>query len=213
MVPLSKLVEDDSLYPRVKVDGINVRDIEHGIRSGATLPPIVVDERMRIIDGYHRRRAWLRVLGDGGEVAVDVRSYPDEGAAYMDAVRLNAGHGKRLSSIEQTRAALRLRELGLGDREIGLVVRVPERRVIDLTARVAISSAAAPVPLKGGDVHLSGRVLSDEAVEALGRRTVSSYGHMARQLLDGVREGLLPDDPGLAVVLSELRITLGDAGY
>jgi hypothetical protein len=208
---LADLVEDYDLYPRTKVDGVNVREIVSVIESGAGLeiPPIIVDPRNRIVDGYHRRRAWLKVLGETGEVDVVVREFASDAEAFAAAVNYNRSHGRKLSSTDLTRAALRLRDLGYSDEAITTVVRIPLPQVERVAVRVAVNQAGEPVPLKPSDQMLRGRILTDEQVKFLDSRTASSYEHLARQLIGGLDLGLVPaDDPKLRATLRELTEAL-----
>jgi hypothetical protein len=210
--PLTWLVEDWSLYPRRQLDSSNVRDLADALKTGIELPPIVAEESTgRIIDGFHRVRAYLRVFGPDHEVEVVLKEYADEASGFSDAVRLNRSHGRKLNSSDLIRSFLRLREIGLDDDSIEQIVRIPKARVEQLSMRVAISPAGDPVPLKGGDGHLKGHTVNDEQIEALNRRLGVSYGRLARQLIDGAKEDLLPDDESFWLVLEELHQVVGMA--
>ena len=74
----AQLVEDFSLYQRSQVDGSHVQRLSEALLAGETLPPIILDESGRIIDGFHRRRAVMRAYGDEAEIEVEVRHYANE---------------------------------------------------------------------------------------------------------------------------------------
>lgn len=210
--PLSWLVEDWSLYPRRAVDTTNVRDLVDAIHAGSVLPPIVAEASTgRIIDGFHRSRAYMKVFGTDHEVSVHLREYASDEEAFVEAVRLNRAHGRKLNSSDVIKSLGRLRDMGYDDDDIATIVHIPKARIEQLSVRVAVSSAGVPVPLKGGDRHLRGRTVSQEQIEALNARLGVSYGRHARELIRGIEQNLLPDDAGFWQILGELYEVVGAA--
>jgi ParB-like nuclease domain len=214
--PLHWLVEDMDLYPRGHVDATNARDIADAVRSGALMPPIVVRTGDgAIIDGFHRRRAFLKVHGPLHLVDVDVRAYETDGEAFADAVRWNRAHGRKLNSDDLIKSFERLRGYGYADGAIETIVRIPVAKVERLSLRVAFRPVAdgppETVPLKGGDGHLAGRTLRPEDIPILDRRLGVAYGRLARQIIDGARAGLLPDDESFWAVMAELHAAVAAA--
>lgn len=138
-VPLAKLVEDTSIYPRHQVDDSHVRNLARAVKAGAHLPPIVVERSsLRIVDGFHRSRAYRKALGDEGAVPAEFRSYKTEAALLRDAVHLNSSHGRPLGSADQTRAALLLQEVGLGAEEIAVALNTEPAYVQRILVRIAL---------------------------------------------------------------------------
>ena len=106
-VPAASLVEDFALYPRHDVDGSHVADLARALRAGVVLPPVVADRATRrLADGWHRRRAAIRVHGAEAPIAVRFRDYADEAALFADAVELNSQHGRRLDRQDQIRVTV-----------------------------------------------------------------------------------------------------------
>ena len=104
-VRLSLLVEDYDFYPRSAVDSQHSRAIEDAIRAGIQVPPIIVEDKtMRIVDGWHRHRALRSIHGDADpEIQVEIRVYANDGELLRDAGRLNATHGRALTSYDRQR--------------------------------------------------------------------------------------------------------------
>lgn len=211
-VPLTWLVKDLSLWPRDTLDGSNIRDLANALKMGEELPPMVVERGSgRITDGFHRRDAYLRVFGEQHQVPVLIKEYASEAEAYSDAVRLNRSHGRKLNSSDLIKAAIRLDELGVGEEEVAVILKVPPIEVKKIAARIAINQASEPVPLKAGDRHLQDRVLNDEQIEALTHRQGVAYGRLARQLIDGCKNDLLPSEESFWGVMQELYQAVGEA--
>src|SRR6516165_5257646 len=131
-MPVSKLIEDLSIYPRRIVNQNHVRDLTSALQAaeGADIfPPLTVDRRSkRIVDGFHRRRAFLAVLGPDAEIQAELRTYHSETELLLDAVRLNCVHGLNLYEIEKRRIVLKLSDLGVDDDEIAGALHVPPVR-------------------------------------------------------------------------------------
>jgi hypothetical protein len=78
------------------------------IKNGNEVPPIVISEDFRIIDGYNRFEAYKRA---GLQlIPVDVYSYASETEMEIHAIILNAKR-RHLDSVTAARYALRLAEL------------------------------------------------------------------------------------------------------
>jgi len=219
-IPLCDLVEDLELYPRHAVDDSNVAALAMALQSGATLPPIVADKKSkRIVDGWHRVRAYRRVLGPKAVVDVELRSYPDEASIVLDAVALNSAHGRRLDVIDQTRAVVMLERHGVVPVRIAAAMHVPEERITKLSLRVAQARrpgegtvpGTKTVTLKRPVAHMEGRTLTDEQVRVHGMLPGTSFLLITRQLRAALSAGMvdLTDDKlvaelkGLKAVLEE----------
>ena len=210
--PLAWLVEDFALYPRHKVDDQNVSEIVAAIEAGADLPPIVAEKSTgRIVDGFHRSRAWRRARGAGSDVEVVLKTYGDDAEAFADAVRYNASHGRKLTGPDRVRSINRLREFGWSDEAIRPVIFSPPQRITKLSERVAFTPSGGPVELKRPVVHLKGTTVTPSQEKAMQSAPGTSYGLLVRQLLDALREGLLPEDPSLWGQLSDLHDALQSA--
>jgi hypothetical protein len=215
-LPLSALVEDLDFYPREKIDSHHVREIADAVRADVTLPPLVAwDEgghSHRIVDGWHRRRALMRVLGDTAEWPVLLKRYASSADAFADAVALNSQHGRKLSGPDRTRSAIMLHDLGVDDERIALALRVPPQRVEQLRVRIVRTTGGDPVPLKLPVRHLAGMTLQPSQIAAVRSAPGTQYDLLARQLVDAVREGLIAeDDDRMWELLGELHRVIGDA--
>ena len=194
-IPISSLVEDlsDSLYPRSDVDGSHVNLLARALQSGATLPPIVADAKSkRIIDGVHRRRAYLRVYGSQAEVDVELRSYKSAADMARDAVALNTRHGKPLDATEATRCALMLQRHGLLKEQIAVAMSTTQDRVQQLLVRVVIVNGqpqpAKPVVWSGGDRP---RKLTPDQYQVTQSASGWKSGQTVTQLTNELRAGVL----------------------
>lgn len=219
-VPLAELVEDLSLYPRHVVDDTHVSSLVLALKSGASLPPLVADKKSkRLVDGWHRLRAYRRVVGDTAAVDVELRSYKDEAQMLLDAVALNATHGRRLDRVDQVRVVMLAERVGITEQQVATVLHVPVDRVKTLRVRVAVvphgTITAIPgtntVALKRPVAHMAGQTLTK--AQAVAQRTVpgTSYLLIVRQLSDGIKHRLInQEDERLLAELDNLHTMLGE---
>ena len=84
------------------------KDLEEFIAAGGQMPPIVISEDFRIIDGYNRWRMANRLSLP--EIECDVYQYDDEQDMEHHAIVLNSKR-RHLSNIQVARAASRLTDI------------------------------------------------------------------------------------------------------
>lgn len=222
-VPVAALVEDMSLYPRHAVDDTNVQALSLALEAGCDLPPLIADAATKkIVDGWHRGRAYVRCHGPGAVAPVEFRSYPNEAAMVEAAVALNSSHGRRLDAIDQTRAVLMMERHGIQPKRIAMALHVPEARVVKLQMRVAQARVETDTTVPGTNRitlkrpvrHLQDKVLTKEQAIAHDMMPGTSFLLLARQLTAALNTGLVnKEDDKLRDGLTELRKSLATAGY
>lgn len=128
MVRLSELVIDWDVYPRKEVDQSHVESILFAIESGDRLPPIVVEKSTkRIVDGVHRYMAYGRRAGGKSDAEIEVveKRYSSERELFLDCVRLNSGHGKRLTEADRLEITHKATRLAIDMTEISGALKIP----------------------------------------------------------------------------------------
>jgi len=197
-IKAATLMEDFNLYPRSEVDGAHVAKIVLALEAGEKLPPVIVDEKShRIVDGFHRTRAVLRHFGDGADIEADLRKWPSEKDMYLDAVRLNARHGKGITGAEQTGAILKAQMFKIEPRAIASSLGITVARVETILStrvgkiRVGSLSTGKQVPLKRSIGHMAGKTLTLEQAEANDMLPGQDQVLLIRQLVALIENGLL----------------------
>lgn len=219
-IPLAQLVEDWNIYPRHALDDVHVNKLLRAIEANTRLPePIIDNKSKRIIDGWHRCRAWRRYLGDMGIIDVITRDYADEIAILLDAISLNTSHGRPLDKIDYVRCVTLCRERQVDSHQIAAIlhrtVREVNRLATDIvrvppsSTNVIIPGTTQLVPAKRPIKHLSGQLLTAEQAAHLPSVPGTSYLMIARQLIDAVKYELANrEDVSLQATLVELRDAL-----
>jgi hypothetical protein len=229
-VAIQDLVEDPAIYIRRRTDEHHINEIAEAMRAGATMPPVVVETgTLRLVDGWHRVPATRKVSGDGATINAVFRTYASDKDLVLDAMRENAGHGRKLDTVDKVRSLALAEQLGADDASIASALRVTIEKLGTLRLRIAtrvsfagivqpgadlsdegepMPSAVIRVPLKYSVVHLSGKELTEEQEDAIKLAPGVSYRLLVRQLRSALTTGLLdPDDERL---LTQLRALQGD---
>jgi len=208
-VALASLVEDFQLYPRGTVNAGHVRDLRRSLEAGHAdkIPAIVVEAgTLRIVDGFHRRRAYTQHWGADHKVTVELRTYETELELYQDAAVLNATHGQPLDRDDQVRVAVRMRELGAQDEQIALTLHVTQPRVEELLVHyTAQSTGGETVVLKHSARHLAGQTLTLEQEQVQPHITGTATLRLVRDLRERLRYHVVDlSNPKVRDALAEL---------
>jgi len=164
---LSEMVLDFDLYPRADVDASHVGYLCEAIQSGATLPPIVIDAASRrVIDGFHRYRAYMRLYGGDYDAEVVEERFESEAELFLAAVRANSAHGRRLSRYDQAHVIVRAENLEIDSECLAGALHVPVETVEKLRVEKTARSGRLHVPVKSTIAHKAGRQLTRVQVEA-----------------------------------------------
>lgn len=209
---VASLVEDFSMYPRHRVDESNVGDLVRALQAGHILPPIIAEAKsLRIVDGVHRRRAYIKHFGEEATAPVELRSYDTDAAFFMDAVSLNSAHGRKLDRHDQTRIVLLFRELKVSDQEIAIKLHVPEHQVQQLSIRI-VMAPNGPIPSKRGLEHMRGEAMTEEQVSVMGSVRSGEAGRLCLELtrlLDAEMVNL--EDDAIVARLQTLQAAISHA--
>lgn len=209
-VRLADLVEDWDIYPRHNFDVSWVRRMVDALETGSKLPPPVVARRgMRIVDGWHRVKAYRKFLGVGASIQADVRSYKSEADIVKDAVAFNSDHGRKLDAQDTARSALLLERHGVVISDISVILRMPEEKIRRITidpSQVVVTRVADRVekipakPAARSPGAATPRELTSEQEAA--HRSASGWGEtqMARDLIRRIESGLFVPESNPAAV-------------
>jgi hypothetical protein len=205
-VKISSLFLNEALWPRRVLSRANVKRIGEALRCGRTLPPIIVDRATKtVVDGFHRVKAMERVFGPDAEIDVEWRTYDSEAKMFLDAARLNAGHGEPLTPIDQAFCLQRAIELKIEPQVIEEALNLSKPAVTEIRERrFALGPDGGCVILKRSVGYLAGKRLTAQQVagnERVGGFPVREY---VEQLITFIEGGLLKRD-GDTVLEERLR--------
>lgn len=199
-VKASELIEDFAIYPRNCVWDGHVADLAESIRAGAALPPCVADAKtMRLVDGFHRRRAHVKVHGEGAPIEVMFVDYKNESAMVADAIVRNAQHGRRLTTADIARCAELAKRYKISREKLAGMLEVTREKLTGISARrtAKASNGKGTVVLRRAQESLAGKTLSKEQEEVSSHVGGHTALHHVNTLIKLIESKSLPDDDRL----------------
>jgi len=205
----SELIEDFSIYPRNCVFDGHVYDLAESIRAGAALPPCVADVKsLRLTDGFHRRRANIKVSGDDAEMEVMLVDFKNEAEMVLDAIARNATHGRRLTTADIARCATLGKKFRISREKLATALHVTREKLTDIVGSRSAKGSRGDVVLRRPMAHLAGTKLTkiqEDVYEHVGGQTASYHVNVLLKLLESKS---LPDDEKLFARLQKLHHAL-----
>lgn len=171
-IAIAELVLDFTIYPRAEVQAQHVASLVDALEAGVTLPPIVADKKSkRVVDGFHRYNANRRVYGDDAKIDVVLKSYPNESALFLDAMRLNAGHGRALTSFDRAHCIIAAEHLKIEPAQIAAALAITVDRIGELKANKIgklhiVGKTDRSIPIKRTISHMGGQQLTQKQSDA-----------------------------------------------
>ena len=162
---------DDECYPRQAYDRSHAARIADAIAAGQEIPPIVLEHGTNVcVDGFHRCRAFFRIFGKDAVIPCVYRKFKNRRELILEAARLNATHGKSLSTCDRAHFGAIARRNGIKDADAALALSMTEKDYDALlSSRLAFSTkdtTSPDVSLKSTVKHLAGKTLTKQQREA-----------------------------------------------
>lgn len=105
-LPIDVIKFDPRIYPRLKPSQEDIERYAELMKSGIEFPPIIVDQHIRLIDGYHRWKA--AQLAGKSSIETETIAVNNDEQALAIACALNAIQGVQLTPEERKKNAIRL---------------------------------------------------------------------------------------------------------
>lgn len=109
---VTELVWREDLYPRFEPNATAIQQYAEALDK---LPPVEINQRNEIIDGYHRWTAHRK--SEAATISVTVTPTQSDNELLRLAIRRNASHGLQLSQAEKKAKVLQLYTGTNGDKE------------------------------------------------------------------------------------------------
>lgn len=94
---VATLIFDPDLYPRRESDERHIAALKDAFEADQNIPPLVACKATRkLIDGYHRWCALIKLYGDNAKWFVKWETFASDEQRLLRAIELNAAHGRRL---------------------------------------------------------------------------------------------------------------------
>jgi hypothetical protein len=198
-VKVGELVVDFSIYPRSDVDSQHITYMAEALDAGVHFPPIVIEKGSnRIVDGVHRTRMFKSRCGDDYEVEVIEKTYKNEPALLLDAIRLNAGHGRTLTMHDRTHCILLAAKMEVPEDELASALCMTVEKVgalrVDRIGTLHVGQTTRSIPLKRTIRHMAGKSLTKGQSEANDRLSGMNQVFYVNQVILLIESKLLNMD-------------------
>lgn len=209
---VATLIFDGTLYPRASLDNQHVTYLREALRSGAKMPPITVCAKtMRIADGAHRVRANQAEYGGDAKITAIVKTYANDKEFFLDAIALNADHGRALTSYDRSHIAIIAKNLKINPEHVASTLHMTitkfDSLVVDRSA--TLNRTPTVIPLKRTIRHMSGGRLTQRQQEANVRLGGMNQTFYVNQLITLMENDLLDtENANLMARLEVLRTLL-----
>ena len=167
-IKVSEVIFDGNLYPRSQIDSIHVEQMYQAHQCGWIPDPIrVCKDTLKLIDGVHRVTFLKRFLGDDAEIMAEYQTYADDKERYLDALRLNAKHGKFLYGNEKVNAIKKGLELGIDQDMVASALNMTADKISAIVTKKIVKIRNTPFKeaLKHSTQHLSGKPITKKQAE------------------------------------------------
>jgi len=212
-VKLCSMVEDFDIYPRNRVDSTNVSQLVHSMEGGADIPPIILDAKSkRIIDGFHRKRAYEKIYEPEEEIECELVTTKGEKEIVLMAINLNSSHGLKLTAQDKGRCVQLAKQFDIEmealSNALNLTVDIVEHAKELLAPMVNSKGKKVGEIVKKSPVkHV--KTFRKEQQEDLKKVGGMKFGWNANQLLIAIRnEWLDMENDKLIETLRELKDSL-----
>ena len=205
IMKLAELVLDYDVYPRPSLDSTHVSAMLEALESDAEFPALIACEKTkRVVDGFHRIRAFERAGID--EHTVELRRYASDAELVADAIRLNVTHGRRLTPYDRARCLLLAEKFGIDDKTVANAMNMTLERLGEIRSTRFATTKDGPIALKRTIRHMAGRKLNKRQVEANRRLSGMNAVFYVNQIIELLEADLLNmDDERLAERLTKLH--------
>ena len=136
-INIDDVIYRQDLYPRLETSATTVQKYADDL---TVLPPIAINQKNELIDGWHRWTAYQKMKQD--KIPAEVIQTTGDANLLELAIKLNATHGLQLSQEDKRDMARRIyhetpeRDRATKKRELAGILSVSERTVQDWLSRI-----------------------------------------------------------------------------
>ena len=163
---VSEILIDWNLWPRAEVgdlDSTHIQRLKDAISAGAKLPPVIVSKTdYRLIDGFHRVKAYQDLFKEKAEIEAELKTYHSEAEMFIDSIRYNSKHGMPLTPKDRAHVILKARKFQIDAAILSDALGMEKERIQRLfDHRTAKLKDGRTIVLPHGASKLAGQTLDD----------------------------------------------------
>lgn len=168
-IKLMDLVIDPELQVR-EISSFTIADYRESIRSGNIFPPVIVDNKNRLVCGHHRYHAYKGMYEPDYKIDCIITDLKTDAELIMLAASDNSKHGRPLTTFEKKTTLFRLKEKNVSIEKISDVLGVTIGRIEQwsgLSVTVIGGDKSIERPIKKGSDHLIGQTVKEKDYEQM----------------------------------------------
>jgi hypothetical protein len=212
LLKISELNFDPELYPRLKTSWLTAYQYAEAMKAGAIFPPITVgvfEGKPYVIDGWHRVEA--KKLLNEEYISAYVRSFESKAEMFAEAVKLNAAHGRPLTTTEKVRVIDQLEKYGFQPIEISKIVGVPIDKISLFKARIIRLRDGTPIYGKAITIKAAEKAGGNPAAVDQSKFIGRDLTTMLQQIIEMIEGGIYPfEDKNIAELTVKLYTLIKD---
>jgi hypothetical protein len=192
-VSVSKLVEDDGIYPRMQIDSGHVQHLVAALKAKTKVPSLLIDRKTwKVVDGRHTKAAWVQVYGYEVDIPCEVQDFVDDAAMLLEAMRRNVGHGRALTNYDKTCAMQKATSLNIEAAMVATALNMTREVVANFqqTRLAFVQPGHRPVPLKQPIRHMAGMRMTVAQTEVIPKLGGNNQLFYVNQLITLLESGL-----------------------
>lgn len=205
---LNEINQDPTLLSMRPVNTVFVSRYRQAYRQGADFPPIIIDQKNRIISGNHRFTALVQEFGDEHGVDVIKKKFKSDKDRLEFFAQENTKHGNALDGISKKRISLALIKEGATQEDVARIFDVSVKRVIhwgDNNVMVEIGKGKTDVrPAKRG-LDVKKPITEKQYKEHIAADRGVPISSLTGQLTRWIRNGFVSKSEVNIDLLAELR--------
>ena len=127
---IEEIIFDESFYPRVQYNWMDVMNYQYAMKTGAKFPDVTVaklNDKYYLVDGKHRIEAYKK-LGEEF-VTCEIIKITDKKEILEQSIKRNVKHGRSLQSSDKEKIIKRLTELNFETEKISELLNIPLKNI------------------------------------------------------------------------------------
>lgn len=165
-IAISQIKLDDRIMVR-KPHEYTISNYSEAMRVGDKFPPLVIDQKDRLVCGFNRYWAYMRVYGRKFEINVNQKQFANDAEAIMYAASDNARHGRPLDVADKTAVTQKLIDMKVSPEDVAHIFGVRPDKIKRWAGMyvevVGESGKKTHEPLKPNANYMIGKTVTKEA--------------------------------------------------
>lgn len=145
-------VNCDFSYMIRRLNEHTVNRYVQNMEAGAIFPPLLLTSSNKIVCGFHRYEAYIKIYGLEYKIPVILKNYKDEKEIFLDAISDNVKNGLPLTKFEIRQAIYKSKKYQMSQKELAELLNVKPENIQKWGDEIVIvknNKTSEKKPIKG----------------------------------------------------------------